>query len=106
VPQTSTAISRCLATTRTESAVRLPYKFEKAARSQKIQARCGRSGKFVKLHKAPDSTRTGLEVIDLLAISSTRRWASWLYSWNMIVDSINQVFPATMAGTGPPSGAK
>jgi hypothetical protein len=47
-----------------------------------------------------------LEVIDLLAISSTRRWASWLYSWNMIVDSINQVFPATMAGTGPPSGAK
>jgi hypothetical protein len=76
------------------------------ARSQKIQARCGRSGKFVRPHKAPDSTRTGLEVIDLLAISSTRRWASWLYSWNMIVDSINQVFPATMAGTGPPSGAK
>jgi hypothetical protein len=47
-----------------------------------------------------------LEVIDLLAISSTRRWASWLYSLNMIVDSIDQVFPTTMAGTDPPSGAK
>jgi hypothetical protein len=47
-----------------------------------------------------------LEVIDLLAISSTRRRVSWLYSWNMIVDSIYQVSPTTIAGTGPPSEAK
>jgi hypothetical protein len=47
-----------------------------------------------------------LEVIDLLAISSTRRRASWLYSCKMIVDSINQVFPTTIAGTSPPSEAK
>jgi hypothetical protein len=34
------------------------------------RSRCGRSGKFVRPHKAPDSVRTKLEVIDLLEISS------------------------------------
>jgi hypothetical protein len=77
---------------RVPRAVRPPYNFEsgpalKHPAAGEVEIRRPAQKRLI-------PRRTGLEVIDLLDISNTRRWA------------INQVFPITIAGTAPLSGAK